>query len=87
MKKFPPKERPTWCTLRLLTWDELISSTEVPVWLEIKGFEHLNQWWLVDTDDVTGTVSLIASKGYMTLKTSTARNFLPTPHYRKNNEY
>lgn len=63
MKKLQPKERPGWCTLRLLTWEELESSMDTPVWLEIRGLEHLNQWCLVDTDDVTGKVTLIARKG------------------------
>ena len=76
MKKLSPKERPTWCTLRLLTWDELVSSTEVPIWLEIKGFEHLSQWCLVDTDDVTGKVTLIARKGVYDVKDQYGKEYL-----------
>ena len=68
MKKLPPKERPDWCTLRLLSLEELVSSTDVPVWLEIKGFEHLSQWCLVDSDTAAGTVTLIARKGSYDVK-------------------
>ena len=46
MKKLPPKERPTWCTLHPLSWEELLASTDIPLWLEIKNFEHLNQWYI-----------------------------------------
>lgn len=62
MKKLPPKERPTWCTLRRLSWEELLSSTDVPLWLEMKGFEHLNQWCLVDIAESTGKVTLLTRK-------------------------
>ena len=63
MKKWPPKERPTWCNLRPLSWEEVLSSTDIPLWLEIKGFEHLNQWCLIDIDEVTGAVKALVRKG------------------------
>ena len=76
MKKLPPKERPTWCTLRPLTWDELASTTDDPVWLEIKRFEHLNQWCWVDTDDITGKVTLIDKKGVYDVKDQYGEEYL-----------
>ena len=63
MKKLPPKERPTWCTLHPLSWEELLVSTDAPIWLEIKNFEHLNQWCLVDIDEFTKKVTVLTKKG------------------------
>ena len=59
MKKLPPKERPTWCILHPLSWEELLASTDAPIWLEIKNFEHLNQWCLVDIDEFTKKVTVL----------------------------
>lgn len=63
MRKLPRKERPTWCDLHPLSWDELLAYSDVPIWLEIKSFEHLNQWGLIDIDDSTGKVTILTKKG------------------------
>ncbi len=77
MKKFPPKERPTWCNLRpLLTWEEVIASEDAPLWLEAKGFEHLNQWGLVDIDDFTGAVTVLTKKGTWDIKEKYGEKFI-----------
>lgn len=61
-KDFPPKERPDWCELHPLSWEELLASTDIPVWLEIKGMEHLNQWALVSIDLFTRKVIIFTPK-------------------------
>lgn len=73
MKKLPPKERPTWCNLRPISWEELLASTDVSLWLEIKRFEHLNQWCLVDVDDFTGKIMFRTKKVCGTFKRNTER--------------
>ncbi len=76
MKKFPPKERPTWCTLRPLSREELLESTDIPLWLEIKRFEHLNQWCLLNIDEVTGKVLLITRKWTWDAEIKFGENFM-----------
>lgn len=76
MKKLPPKERPTWCSLRPLTWEEVLESTETPLWLEIKGFEHLNQWCLVDIDDFTKEVTVLTRKGTWDIQKNYSVDFM-----------
>ena len=76
MKQLPPKERPDWCPLRPLTWDEVLQSEELPLWFEIKGSEHLNQWCLVDIDAFTGKVSIITRKGTYDIKEKYSTDFL-----------
>ena len=76
MKKPPSKERPTWCDLRPLSWEEVLSSTENPLCLEIKGFEHLNQWCLVDIDELTGAVTALTRKGTWDIQKKYGEDFI-----------
>lgn len=76
MKKLPPKERPALCDLRPLSWEEVISSTDVPLWLEIKGFEHLNQWCLIDVDDFNGAIMARTRKGTYDIQKEYGKTFL-----------
>lgn len=76
MKKLLPKERPTWCELRPLSWDEVLSSTDIPLWFEVKGFEHLNQWCLIDIDEATGSVTARARKGTWDIQKEYGETFM-----------
>lgn len=86
MKKLPPKERPAWCCLYPLSWDELLVSTDIPLWLEIKGFEHLNQWCLLHINDVTQKVTLLTAKGIWDVQEKYGEDFMaysPLPPQRE----
>ena len=76
MKKLPPKARPTWCDLRPISWEELLASTDVPLWLEIRGFEHLNQWCLVDINDFTGKITILIRKGTVDIREKYGKDFM-----------